>query len=477
MFRPAGLSDEDSDSDEYGFDEKPRRTFNYYNNQENLKKKLENRLQDAIINGNIKEVEKIIALDLKNNVNIKLDSGWTALMHACFHAQKKIVDLILEKGADPNLHADSVTPVMVACSNSSASEDIVHNIVTSLISHHSLLNVGDKYGQTPLMRAVSSGRVTVVELLLSNNVNIEMRDRQGWTALFWAVHHNQAKILEILISKGARLTEIDMSSRTVVEIAQSHEYPQILEILNQHLKFDTEEEVVGDDMTELVSWQDYYPGIRSDERPKYTTEIKHLLYGMNCEKLTDIIVKNHLDLRTFLLLEEDGMVKLGIEMPFERQRLRHGLKAFHMKSWKLNTVAGLHVQKRDTCSVQECLGVLGSHLQQLYILEATLQYVLRDYCRIHNQIKFEPPDSPVTQKMQAAAKKVLTNIGSIRREIKTMKAIHTKISKSNPKPADLIKEKSTKDLITGYITDAIVLCSIGVVAYHTKNCVMSLLKK
>lgn len=26
-------------------------------------------------------------------------------MHACFHAQDKIVDLLLEKGADPNLHA------------------------------------------------------------------------------------------------------------------------------------------------------------------------------------------------------------------------------------------------------------------------------------------------------------------------------------------------------------------------------------
>lgn len=47
----------------------------------------------------------MIFADLKNDVNIKLDSGWTALMHACFHAQKKIVDFLLEKGADPNLHA------------------------------------------------------------------------------------------------------------------------------------------------------------------------------------------------------------------------------------------------------------------------------------------------------------------------------------------------------------------------------------
>lgn len=71
--------------------------------------------------------------------------------------------------------------------------------------------------------------------------------------------------------------------------------------------------------------------------------------------------------------------------------------------------------------------MLGSHLQQLYILEATIQYVLRDYCRIHDQMKFEPPDSPVTAKLLAAAKKTLINVNSIRREIKTMKNIHTKV--------------------------------------------------
>lgn len=43
--------------------------------------------------------------ELKNEVNIKLDSGWTPLMHACFHAQDKIVKFLLDKGADPNLHA------------------------------------------------------------------------------------------------------------------------------------------------------------------------------------------------------------------------------------------------------------------------------------------------------------------------------------------------------------------------------------
>lgn len=49
--------------------------------------------------------KKIVFTDLNNGVNLKLDSGWTPLMHACFHAQDEIVRMLLDKGADPNLHA------------------------------------------------------------------------------------------------------------------------------------------------------------------------------------------------------------------------------------------------------------------------------------------------------------------------------------------------------------------------------------
>lgn len=47
----------------------------------------------------------IFTPDLHNVVNMKLDSGWTPLIHACFHAQDKIVKFLLDLEADPNLHA------------------------------------------------------------------------------------------------------------------------------------------------------------------------------------------------------------------------------------------------------------------------------------------------------------------------------------------------------------------------------------
>ncbi|XP_034825775.1 ankyrin repeat, SAM and basic leucine zipper domain-containing protein 1 [Maniola hyperantus] len=475
--RPAGLSDEDSDSDDnYGFFNKLDRNQSYTSNYENTRQKAETKLQEAIINGDLEGTAKVISEDLRDDVNARLESGWTPLSHACFHAQENIVQFFLYKGADPNTHADSVTPIMLACSNTSANESATYNIVLSLIEKNCILNVGDKYGVTPLMRAVISGRISVVELIIDKDVNIEIRDRQGWTAIFWAIHHNQPRCLELLLSRGARWNIVDKSNRSPKEIASSHENDEINDILQQCSMSNESDELLDSDATQQkdcldnqTQWQDYYPGLRNESKPKYANEISHLLYGMNCDRLSKTFESTPIDLRTFLLLENEDMLKLGIEMPFERQRLKHGLRSFHTRSWKVNAVAGLQTERGEPKSITECLTILGTHLQQLYILETTLTYVLRDYNRIQNQIKFEPPDSPTMERLQGAAKKMIGNINSIRREVNAMKKIHTKISKDSLKPADLITEKSTKDVVIEVFTRIVVIGSLSYVAYRAVN--------
>lgn len=471
--RPGGDSDSDSDED-YGFYDKPPR--NYYQQQQfNEKKKIEIDLQDAIINGNMKDVQEIVTTRLNNNVNVRLDSGWSALMHASFHAQDKIVKYLLDLGADANYRADSMTPVMTACSNSSASNDAIYSIVTDLIEKDCKLNCIDNYGQTPLMKAIGCGRVAVVQKFMELKVNIEIRDLQGWTAVFWAAHHNQPEILEILIAHGARMTEVDKYNRSVLDIAELHEYNEIVEILKKHLQIP--EEVEDPYFNEITTWHDYYPGINKGQKPEYRSEIPHLLYGMHLENFTSAFMKTGMDLRTFLLLEEDDMLKLGMELPYERQRLKIGLRNFHKRNWKIKAVVGMTAQRPENFSMLNYLTSLGSHLHQIYVLEATLQYVLREYNRIQDQIKFEPPDSPIREKLTSAAKKLIFNINCIRKAMNRVKYILKKIADNTPEPADLIKEKSLQDITMGYVTEAMVVFSIGLVVYHVKNIVSYLVRK
>ncbi len=37
-------------------------------------------------------------------MNEQLSSGWTALLHACDTGREEMVELLLERGADPNTH-------------------------------------------------------------------------------------------------------------------------------------------------------------------------------------------------------------------------------------------------------------------------------------------------------------------------------------------------------------------------------------
>ncbi|PZC82039.1 hypothetical protein B5X24_HaOG211595 [Helicoverpa armigera] len=471
--RPGGESDSDSDED-YGFYEKPPRNY-YQHQQQNEKKQLEMDLQDAIINGNLHEVRQIVTTRLNNDVNVRLESGWTALMHACFHAQDIIVKYLLTEGADPNYRCDAMTPVMTACSNSNASNDAIYNIVMDLIAKDCKLNCIDNYGQTPLMKAIGCGRVAVVQKMLDLKVNIEIRDLQGWTAVFWAAHHNQPEILEILIARGARMSEVDKYNRTPLEIAELHEYSNIVEILKRHLQIPDEHE--DSFYMEITTWHDFYPGIKKGEKPDYRSEIPHLLYGMHLENYTPTIMKTGMDLRTFLLLEESDMLKLGMELPYERQRLKSGLRNFHKRNWKIKAVAGMTAQKQENFSMLNYLTSLGSHLHQIYVLEATLQYTLREYKKIQDQIKFEPPDSMLRDRLHDAANKLLSYIDNIKTASERVEIILKKVAESNPEPADLIKEKSIQDTVTGYFTEAVVVVSIGLMVYHVKNLFSYLARK
>lgn len=77
------------------------------------------------------------------------------------------------------------------------------------------------------------------------------------------------------------------------------------------------------------------------------------------------------------------------------------------------------------------LTALGSHLHQVYVLEATLQYTLREYKKIQEQIKFEQPDSLIRQHLNNAATKLLANIDSIRKSSARVKVVLKKVRKED----------------------------------------------
>ena len=94
---------------------------------------------------------------------------WTPLHIAVFHKLPRLVQLLLEKGADPNL----------------------------------LLPSQSGNERTALNMAVSGGATEIVDLLLKNKADVNARDHNGDTPLVRAMRERNQQMAELLLTKGA----------------------------------------------------------------------------------------------------------------------------------------------------------------------------------------------------------------------------------------------------------------------------------
>lgn len=115
-------------------------------------------LHGAVISGDLQKIRSEISkgawLDLKN------ESGWTALHYAVVKNNPEIINLIIKAGADINLREE-------------------------------------KRGQTPLHFAALTGKKEAVEILLKNKANPEIKDVNGKTPKQLAQLTADKKIIDL----------------------------------------------------------------------------------------------------------------------------------------------------------------------------------------------------------------------------------------------------------------------------------------
>jgi ankyrin repeat protein len=78
-----------------------------------------------------------------------------------------------------------------------------YKVIEFLISSGADVNVGDKWGYTPLEFATDKGHKEVVELLIENGADVNVGGRSGQTPLNIALQRKHEDIAELLIQKGA----------------------------------------------------------------------------------------------------------------------------------------------------------------------------------------------------------------------------------------------------------------------------------
>ncbi|XP_057697496.1 DNA-binding protein RFXANK isoform X2 [Corythoichthys intestinalis] len=128
------------------------------------------------------------------------DQGFTPLMWAAAFGEKTVVDLLLEKGADPNIVARDQE-----CALTLASSGGYVDIIEALLRCGVDVNANDWNGGTPLLYAVRGNHVKCVKVLLANGADITTESDSGYSAMALAVALGYTKVQKVLEDHILRL--------------------------------------------------------------------------------------------------------------------------------------------------------------------------------------------------------------------------------------------------------------------------------
>ena len=216
--------------------------------------------------------------------------GTSALHWASHLEQIDLVDLLLGKGADPNVtNRYGVTPLSLAATNGSPA------VITALLDAGARPNTASPYGETPLMTAARTGDAEVVSLLLTAGANVNAKEAwRGQTALMWAAAETNAAAAQVLMEMGADVSARSDGGMTAVLFAARAGHINTVSTL---LKGGANLDETADDAIPRA------PQKIDDDSEKHAANIEPEPLGLGSSVLATAIRNTHYDLAAWLVSE------------------------------------------------------------------------------------------------------------------------------------------------------------------------------
>jgi hypothetical protein len=150
--------------------------------------------------------ERVKELLLKQDVDVneRAEGGWTALLYASAQGYPRILCLLLDAGANPDMaNLLGITPLIYSARYGNL------DVCKILLEHGADTDLRDMDGQTALMIAAARGQINVVKMLLKAGANIAIKDRYSMTALDIAQNRKQGEIAKLIrrAKKGIQTTK------------------------------------------------------------------------------------------------------------------------------------------------------------------------------------------------------------------------------------------------------------------------------
>ena len=356
MFRPAGISDseEDSDSDcglqvapsgpavtgqgQVGAGDDPvSEPQGEQEEQEVISSSLLSDLAQSVEAGDLDTVMELVETEHGGGgggggsvpVNTILTVWrWGELTPAglaALHCQHLVLEFLLARGG----HCGGEGFLLLATAGSEGTQDNLMKcaeLISSLDNED--VNMKQSQGLTPLMIASKNGNRLLVQWLIGRGARLDLLDRMFWTALMFSVDSRHGDVARLLLDTGADPDIVNKDGQTAADLAGGNLQAIIM-------RFTAEEGRGREGRTE-----------RADTHTiREITHMEKALTSAGLPHLHEHIVKHKIDLETFLMLREEDMVRLGVEEVGDVKRLLICQAELHKEEWRTCSLPSLTAQE------------------------------------------------------------------------------------------------------------------------------------
>ncbi|XP_008978918.3 ankyrin repeat and SOCS box protein 3 isoform X1 [Callithrix jacchus] len=185
-------------------------------------------IHEAAYHNSVECLQMLINADSSENyIKMKTFEGFCALHLAASQGHWKIVQILLEAGADPNATTlEETTPLFLAVENGQI------DVLRLLLRHGANVNGSHSMcGWNSLHQASFQENTEIIKLLLKKGANKECQDDFGITPLFVAAQYGKIESLSILISSGANVNCQALDKATPLFIAAQEGHTKCVELL------------------------------------------------------------------------------------------------------------------------------------------------------------------------------------------------------------------------------------------------------
>ncbi|KAK2813151.1 hypothetical protein FQN50_000828 [Emmonsiellopsis sp. PD_5] len=176
--------------------------------------------------------EEIAKLLIEKGANVEHQDSFreSPLHHATHVGLHTLVDLLLEKGVDPDHQgADGAALYTAAYSGH-------HATVESLLEKGANPNIRDLEDWSPLMGAIETGEEICARLLLQHGAYVNVSNKDGETPLSMAIKSEHEGVLKLVLEHGANINEVYGDGETPLTKAIKTEKEGVVKLVMEYVK-------------------------------------------------------------------------------------------------------------------------------------------------------------------------------------------------------------------------------------------------